>query len=123
MLEVGGDPCLVVAMIGAHQQVLGDGQATEHTAAFRHEGKPQPDQRVGGQPVEARVAIVDFPLAGDHACKRLQGRGLARAIRADQTDHLPFLDGEGDALHRSDAAVMDGEIGHGQKRAHAAPPR
>ena len=49
------------------------------------------------------AGVVDAEEAGD----RPQGRGLAGAVGAEDGDDLSRLDGETDALHRGDRAVID----------------
>ena len=55
----------------------------------------------------------------EHARDRLQGRGLAGAIRAEQGRELALGDAQGDAADRADRAVAHLEAGHLKHR----PPR
>ena len=100
------DVGLVVADVGAHLQVFGDGHAGEHAAAFGHHGQALLDQVPGTLAPDALaqvfdVAIVDRQDAGDG----LHGGGLAGAVGADQRDQFAFAHFEIHALDGLDAAV------------------
>ena len=100
MLQVAGDGSGVAAVVGAHGQVFGDGQAGEDAAALGHQ----------------RQSLADQFMAG----KR---RGLAGTVGADQADDLVFLDGEGNALDGNDAAIVHFEIQGFNERLCQGRPR
>jgi hypothetical protein len=60
-----------------------------------------------GWPVERDRAAVAFV----EARQAVEERGLAGAVRSDQTDDLPRIDAERDAVQRDDAAEANGDIG------------
>jgi hypothetical protein len=99
-------PALSLADVGAHLQVLGDGHAGEHAAAFRHHHQALLDQIPGALALDALaqvfdVAIVHRQRAGDG----LHGGGLAGAVGADQRDQFAFAHFKVHALDGLDAAV------------------
>ena len=67
-------------------------------------------------PAEMHVAAHRI----EHARNGLQGAGLAGAVGADQRHRLAFVDVEGDAAHRLDAAIGDVESGYFK---HLGKPR
>ena len=61
--------------------------------------------RRGGSPVMSRSAQADAAGVGTQlAAQHVEAGGFAGAVRADQRQHLPGRDTEGDAVDRPDAA-------------------
>ena len=90
-------------------------------AAFLGQVADASQDRAGEGPVEERDrAGVGHGDADHHA----DGAGLARAVGAEQAEHRPRLDGEGEVLHR-DLGVVDLanvlklDDGHGRPRGEA----
>ena len=88
-LQVARDRGLVVAPVGAHQQIVLDGHAVEKLPAFRHLHKADAQRpgRASSAP-DLRPSNVDVAGAGDDARQRAQQRRLAGAVAADQRDDL-----------------------------------
>ena len=98
-----------------------------------HEGDPRPRHRVGLQareilPVETHIAAARGRDAHDGA----QGRGLARAVAAEQGDNLARLRFQRDALEDMALAQIGLDVVNPQQGLHghdapagfaAAPPR
>jgi hypothetical protein len=110
-----------VTVEGAHQQVLGHGQAREDAAPFRHQGQAVAHAVVGGNAHQVMAGVM-HPAGGgmQQPSQGVQRRGLAGTVGADEGDQLTLPHAEADALHRPDAAIGDGEILH-HEQAHAAP--
>ena len=94
--------------VGAHREVLLDGQRAEHAAAFGHHGETLAHELEGGTARHVLAGVADGAVlhrlqAGD----ALQRRRLAGAVGADQADELAAVDVEVDALDGVDAAVRD----------------
>ncbi len=62
---------------------------------------------LGIKPQDADRAAIGLAQAGD----RLDGRGLAGAIRAEDAEDLALFHGERNAIHGRLAAVVLGEVG------------
>src|SRR5918993_2121004 len=97
---------VVVSVVGAHLQVLAHRHAAEDLAPLRALGDALGDH------VVRREAL--YLLAGKHdlalprrqdAVDGAQRGGLARAVGAYEGDHLPLLDGQGDAAQGLDVPV------------------
>jgi len=102
---------LVIAREGAHLQVLLDGQRREDLASFRHVDHAAAHdvlRRHRFQRLAAQEHITD--ARPQEAGNRLQGRGLAGAVCADQGHDLAFLNGEADALQGVNRAVVDVQV-------------
>ena len=90
---------------------------------------------LGDQAQPQRNAVLDLllreVLAGkahpalqrQDAHGRIEQRGLARAIGADDGDDLVVADLERHAAHGLDLAVGDMHVGDGEQRAHVTAPR
>ena len=92
--------------VGAHLQIVVDGQPRKQPAVFRHMGDAEIDdamrrrrQHVGAFHRDRASGRPD--QAGDHAHQR----GLAGAVGADHADRLARLDLEVDAEQRLEGAV------------------
>src|SRR5215510_15375415 len=64
-VEVAGDALRVPARVGAHLEILADGEEGEHLPAFRHVGEPQAHDPVGIH------AAQEAALEGDRALLRV----------------------------------------------------
>jgi len=105
LLDVGLDLC-VVARVGTHLQVFGDGHAGEDAPTLGHHHQAFLDQIPGAFALDALAQVFD--VAGLHAERPgdgLHGGGFARAVGADQRDQLFLAHFHVDALDRLDAAV------------------
>ena len=60
---------------------------------------------LGGTAVDARAGKVHFAFGAHHCAERAQGRGLARAVRAEQRGDRAFLQREVDAVEHTGLAV------------------
>ena len=76
------------------QQVLLDIEAREDAALLRAVGEPQPRDLVGrhGRPSRRPSKVTEPVRLLDDAHDRLQGRGLARAVAAEQRHQLAAAD-------------------------------
>ncbi|KOA51112.1 hypothetical protein BAAM0483_02500 [Bifidobacterium animalis subsp. animalis MCC 0483] len=101
-------------LICAHMHVLGDREAREHVLRLWHEADAPRDEFVGTQihdvlPFERELAGVDV----HEAEQRLEQRGLAGAVRADEGRDAMALDLEMLHIHGRNAAEATGDvIGH-----------
>ena len=98
-------------MPGYEQAMLND--LLEHEKSIFEYWSTLADDVVRGAARDLLAAEMDVAAGRlEDAGDRLQRARLAGAIGADQGDHLAFVDVEGDAAHRLDAAVGDAESGH-----------
>ncbi len=105
----------VVLQIGAHREILVDGEIRENHPALRHMAKsarhdPMRRQRRDVFAEKRDLARLRSQQSGDRA----QRGGLPRAVAADQRDDRALLDLERDAAERGDRAVGNVEIGDGR---------
>src|SRR5207245_7411968 len=91
---------------GAEPHVLADGQAREHPPPLGNVADPEPDDRLGREPVD-RTA-----LEGEGALRRMdesgdepQGRRLAGAVGAEERHDLAGANLQRDTTERGDVAV------------------
>src|ERR671917_1086071 len=97
-VHVPADAVAVVAVVGAHLQVLADRHAREDLAPLRALGYALLYHVVGGDVLDLLAVEDHLPLAGrQDAVYGAQRRSLPGAVRADQGDDLALLDREGDA--------------------------
>jgi len=79
---------------------------------------------VSGKPVETIDAEPDLAAVGGHeAADHVEERGLARAVRSDETRDRTFADGERAAGERLDAAEALGDAGDGEELSRDRFPR
>ena len=117
-------PCARSAGGARELEILFDRQPGEQSPAFGNKRHAQRGARVRGRradilALEDDAARRDSVRAGDRA----QKRGLAGAVRADERNRLPFLDGQADAAHSLELAVAGFETFDGKKRHTTPPPR
>src|SRR5262249_18825497 len=101
----------VSARVGAHRQVLVDGERAEHAASLGDHRQTLAHELEGGLPGDVFAVVMNGPAfyrlqPGDS----LERSGLARTIGTDETDKLSLFDGEIDALDGLDAAVRDIQV-------------
>ncbi len=96
---------------------LAHGRARVEAAALQDDPDPL---------LQAAVAALGIPPEHPHlapgaapvALEDLDRRGLAGPVRPEQAEHLPALDGEGDAAHGLHVAVRLAQVCHLDGRAH-----
>ena len=120
-LQIVGDPG-VVPQECPHDEVLAHGQAVEDAPALRHVADPQAHHGVGRAAGEQAILQMDPALprrqqSGD----RLERRGLARAVVAEERDDLAAAHLQRDVLEGADLSVVDVEAVKAQHW-HSATP-
>src|SRR5579862_1597609 len=104
--------------------VVHDGQVAPLARGLERADQPEPGDGVG--------TLADEWLAGERDGARVRPtesghqvnhRALARAVRADQPDHLAFGDREGAIPHRVDAAEGLGQVLDLEQRGSHSPAR
>src|SRR5271166_331467 len=107
----------VPAREGAGEQILFDGQMPEAMAAFHDLNRAAPYKVVGGEPVDPFALEQDRALGhlaafgAKEVRYRLQGRGLAGAVGAEQRDNAALGRRKRNALqHQGDRIVDDLDI-------------
>ncbi len=91
---------------------LGDLEGAADAAA----GKPPGRQAGHGSAAQGDLAGIGAKLAAEH----IEAGGFARAIGADQGEHLAGMQGKGNVVHRADAAEGFAErVGFEDGRGHA----
>jgi hypothetical protein len=75
-------------------------------ALLEHVPDPPPCGRLDRPALPAHVAAVGLENAQDDPHRR----GLAGAVRTDESEHLAGLDGEGEAVERDAVPVALGEV-------------
>ena len=92
-------------------EVLVDRELREQPATLRDERDPAPRDCLRGPPAKRPLAEQDVAGARrDESHDRVQGGGLAGAVRADETDDLARRDLQRHAAYGGDASVRDLEI-------------
>ena len=97
--------------------VFRDGQAGEDVFSLRHEANASGHELVGTQVGD--VLALEQKLAGMdmyQAEQRLQQRGLAGTIRANNADDLTFMEGQGSAIEDVHARKVAGHQIHRVKQ-------
>ena len=111
LVDVSLDAVLIVANVGAHLQVLDDGHAREHAAAFRHHGQALLDQVPRALALDAAAQVFNVPgVDRQGAGNGLHGGGFARTVGADQGNEFAFMHFKIDALDGLNAAIGHLEI-------------
>ncbi len=106
LLHVVGNAHAVVPNVSAHLQVLDNRHAREHTTTFGHHGQALLDQVPRTLTFDALAQILDVTtLHRQRARDGLHGRGLARAVGADQRNQFALVDFHVHALDGLDAAI------------------
>jgi hypothetical protein len=106
-------PFAVAAAVRAGDEVVLDGQVFEDPPPLEHLGDPALDDLVRRQPVEPLVVELDRPLGHlaalgmQEARDRLQGRGLAGAVGAEEGGDPSFLGRQRHPFQHQDRVVVD----------------
>ncbi len=109
------------ARIGAHREVLGDGQERKYLPPFHHEADAEPCHAIGAQAVDLAAGEDDRALVGiEQASDRLEHRRLACAVRAEHGDDAARLNLKAHAANRQHRTVIGLEIGDLQQRGGGA---
>ena len=101
------------AHVGAHREVLLDGELREDAAALGHHDEARcAAARARCARDDVRAGVLDASARATASGRQIafERRGLARAVGADQADQLALVDLEVDALHGADAAVAHLEV-------------
>ena len=107
VLQILGNGRAVVTGVGAHIQILGDGQLGKNSAPFGYHGHALVDDLVGLVGGHILIFEKDLALARlEQPADGAQRRRLASAVSADQCHDLAFLDGERDSLQGVDVAIV-----------------
>src|SRR5207244_2788638 len=110
--------------VEAHLQVLPDAHPAENAPALGGVSDPERDHAVRGHPFDALPTERDRPLRGPlQAGDRLERRGLAGPVAADEGDDLAFLHVQVDAFDGLDPAVVDAEALQLKERHRPLLPR
>ena len=129
-----GHPLAIGLDVGADDEILLRGQMLEHAAALEDLDHAAPDHLVRPQPVDPLAGKIDVPLGhfaalrAEHARHRLERRGLAGAIGAEERRDPAFAHLERHPLEHEDDAVVDDldvvQVQHvgTQRRGRAPPP-
>src|SRR5207249_5529341 len=105
-------------------QVLQNREVAEHVVFLRHVGDPGAYSLRRAQVVEPLALELDLALAGwQQSGERLDQRGLARAVRADDGDDAARAERGIDALENVAGPVPGVQARGAQDPAHAAFPR
>src|SRR5215469_5982245 len=92
--------------VRAQEQVLPHRHEGEEPPALGHLHDAAPDPIVGGDAREVLPGELDAPRArGERAGDHPEGRGLARGVGPDESEDLPLLHVEADAMERLEIAV------------------
>src|SRR2546423_787845 len=106
----------VRVVAGEQAQALGGCQRLVHRRGLEHDADLLAPAAAGKRGVDAEhLDAAAVPLAG--ALEDLDGRRLARAVRAEQAEDLAALDVEADPAHRLERAVRLAQVADGD-RAH-----
>jgi hypothetical protein len=116
------------AAVQPDQHILEDGVVLKHAGALEgaHEAQARHFMRleaVEGNAFKAHLSPRWAQEAGDH----VEGRGLTGAVRADEPEHLAFVDiechvGDGDEAAEMNGHMLDGENRLAPGGAHARLP-
>ena len=102
------------------QEVVPDGQLREYQPALGDLDDAAPADLMGGSARDVLPPEQDAPgLRGDDAADGHHGRGLARAVGADDGDDLSFLDVKVERVHRDHPAIGDAQV---PDLKHGRPP-
>jgi hypothetical protein len=118
---IGGDRGAIVARVGAHGEILLDGELREDAASLGDHHQAAARDAVHALACDVVAVEQHAPRGRGHeAGDRAQRRGLACAVGADEAHQLAVLDLQVDALDGADSTVGDLQSLETQE-AHAAP--
>ena len=107
-------------MLGGDGEVLAHGQVVEQLDRLPRPGQTAPGTDVWRQAGDVGAVQLDRAAMLHESGDGVDERGLAGAVRADQTDQLAGLDVEIDTDHGVHAAERDRDAAGGQHRAHGS---
>src|SRR5262249_43614055 len=114
----------------AFELLRGDDQVVAHRQLAKHLQRLERAAHAAARELERRhagdVLAAELHVAGGRADlpeDRVEERGLAAAVRADHADDLARADGEADAIHRADGAIVLDAILHLQEWRHVRRSR
>src|SRR5580704_3414639 len=95
----------------ADENVVEHGASGEYTRLLKRAHNAERGNTTRFEAIEARAAIDDVS-GGDWQITSdgVEGRSLARAVRTNQREHLPFVDVEGHALDSGHAAKTNRQL-------------
>ena len=109
LLQLREQPQRSLRLDVAYAEVVERGQLLEDRALLHHESRapsrPAVERRFGHDSVEPYLAAEQRQLAGE----REQGRGLSRAVGAEEGDDLALVDDDVDVVDDGLGAVSDGK--------------
>src|SRR5262249_52221704 len=104
-------PAATATRAREHGEVLAHRQARKNAALLRHETEAEPRHRIGRQRRDIAVAVANAAGARlEIAHDGEDGRGLARAVAAEQADHLALPHRERDPVQDVAVAVIGVDV-------------
>jgi hypothetical protein len=103
--------------LGSDLDVLANGEIVEQLGALPRSGEAALRAGVRRQTCEVTAVELDAAAVANEAGDGVDEGRLAGAVRADQADQLPIVDGEVDVLHRVHATEADRQT---RRREHVA---
>src|SRR6185312_17486705 len=97
-------------VLAAEVEILAHAHIAEELARLRALHDTAARDRAGGPAGEAVAAEADLARIGNEAGDRVEERGLARAVQADDGDELAFLDVDAHLLERLRLAVEHADV-------------
>ena len=107
------------AGVRAETEVLPDGELDERAAALRHVRDAEPRGRLGAAARERLSRELERAGAPHGARDRAQRRRLARAVRAEDRDDLPFVHRQADPAKGLHLAIARIDVAEFEQRPHA----
>src|SRR5216683_2894607 len=107
-----------------HSQIVVNRKAGENLAPLRHIAEPESRPAIGFG--RRHVVIVKAYMSAGRrqkAHQRLEQRGLAHAVMAENSDELALIDGEADPVEDRNAAVAGAQPCHIEHHAAACLPK
>src|SRR6266566_1728469 len=124
-MRLGAGDATDFAVIGRQRHVLDEREFSEWPRDLEGAGDPAVANLVRRKPRDLRALEADRAIRGpQRAGDQVEGRALARPVRADEAENLPFLNVEGYLVDREEAAEALREAGNRQHRsAHGVDRR
>ena len=105
----------VPTQVGAHFQVLGDGQGAKEVPSLRHRGDAEGDPAAGRGAADQPAAELNCTLWARHqAGDSPDDAGLACAVGPQERDHLALLHLEREGANRLQQPVGNVEVTYGE---------
>src|SRR4029453_14782524 len=104
-------PAAIAARAREHREVFAHRRARKNPALLRHKAEAEPRHRIGRQRRDIAVAVANAAGARlEIAHDGEDGRGLARAVAAEQADPLALLHRERDPVQDMAVAVIGVDV-------------